>query len=366
MELLARRDRELLERPWHPDDEQEAEDNDSPAPADPWEDRTPLLSEPRPVPADRPEERFRREVLAQLAGVSKSSAERVSALTATLTADALSGFVDVAPWRCGQLENWLQLTAEQRATWLEDALAGCVDEPHDRTRSVSAGEKVAAQRRVLEGAADSHSADDAGGWVLADEPQAADGAGAMGPAARVDVEALDERSGGGGTPAADSKESCFLSRPQFSWAHAPAPSEPLDLSSRAPAGTAAGASCPICSAEVPKQADLVAHIISAHGYSGDAAAELAAELAASAGSPSQEPPPVNEPTLRSSATTVNLGFALSAQLRELAAEHSRDFAGEARAAVRFYLEAQGCAPTQQSAAQTTAAARERARMGPGR
>jgi plasmid stability protein len=59
---------------------------------------------------------------------------------------------------------------------------------------------------------------------------------------------------------------------------------------------------------------------------------------------------VKPATPSTSATCVNLGFALSERLRELAAEHGRDFVAEARAAVRAYLETH---------AQTTAARSDR-------
>lgn len=52
---------------------------------------------------------------------------------------------------------------------------------------------------------------------------------------------------------------------------------------------------------------------------------------------------MNEPCSAgaTSATCVNLGFALAGQVRELAARHGRDFTGEARAAVRAYVEEHG-------------------------
>ncbi len=53
-----------------------------------------------------------------------------------------------------------------------------------------------------------------------------------------------------------------------------------------------------------------------------------------------------------SAEVVNIGPALAGKLRALAVEHQRDFVGEGRAAVRFYLEMQGRAPAQESAAAT--------------
>jgi hypothetical protein len=52
---------------------------------------------------------------------------------------------------------------------------------------------------------------------------------------------------------------------------------------------------------------------------------------------------------RTTATTVNLGYALSERLRELALEHGRDFAGEARAAVRWYVEQHGRVPAEKTA-----------------
>jgi hypothetical protein len=59
---------------------------------------------------------------------------------------------------------------------------------------------------------------------------------------------------------------------------------------------------------------------------------------------------VNQDSLRTIATAVNLGFALSEQLRELAAQHGRNFVGEARAAVCSYLKAHGAATRRASPA----------------
>jgi hypothetical protein len=64
------------------------------------------------------------EALCELDGLQDGETlERLRARAAALSEQALADFVGAAPWRSESREHWAQLSPEQRADWLEEALA---------------------------------------------------------------------------------------------------------------------------------------------------------------------------------------------------------------------------------------------------